>query len=612
MINSLRRTWPFLPGAPAPRPGTTADGPPPAGRPGPAGGPQGAGALAPPSRSAQVLGLLAIAGIGLALLVMVGASAIRQDWMLPRLPMPAVGPPFELRWVHLGAGAVDTALWLAEIIGVLGVLAGLLAAARGARPPMRLIVVTAIVVVAALTLLPPAGSTDALDYATYGRLLVLGHNPYIATPSLLRNMHNTFAHSVPREWSSQVSLYGPFATFEQLIAAKLGGISMARIVFWLKLWNSVTFAAVAIILDRMLRADPAQRLRAHLLWTLNPLLLWDLIAAGHVDMLAAAAGLGGLLAIGRQAPGTRVRLWRAAMAGALIGVSADIKINYILLAGGLAWALRRSPAALLSAAAGGLAVLVPTYAWLGQPAARALLARRDKASADSFYRLLTGDVGLPRHLVFLAGALVALLAILLLRRMPAADPLRPALRPALALAVAWLFIWPYQLPWYDAIFICILVLYPATRLDWLVLLRLTVATISNTPGIPAGPPGHALKVLDRFAIHAVAPVALLASVVILAALAVSGRWGWRHPPRLTPAPGRAPAAPAPALSPAPAPAFSPAPAVATVTATASGGSGGSGSGGSGRDDGTGGGGAGSDSGNAGGSAPSASAAPVGT
>jgi hypothetical protein len=461
---------------------------------------------------------------------MIGASLIRPDWMLPRLPMPAAGPPFELQSVHVSAKVVDTALWLAEITGALGVLAGLLAAARGARPPMRPILAAALVAIVALTLLPPAGSTDALDYATYGRLLVLGHNPYIATPSLLRDMHNSFAQSVPREWDSQVSLYGPAATFEQLIAAKLGGISAARIAFWLKLWNSAAFAAVALILDRVLRADPAQRLRAHLLWTLNPLLLWDLIAAGHVDMLAAAAGLGGLLAIGRQAPGTPVRLWRAAAAGALIGVSADIKINYILLAGGLAWALRRSPAALLSAAAGGLAVLVPTYAWLGVPAARALLARRDKASADSFFRLLTWDTGLPRHLVFLDGFLVAGLAVLLLRRMPPGAPLRPALRPALALSVAWLFIWPYQLPWYDAIFICVLALYPATRLAWLVLLRLVAATLANTPGIPAGPPGHVLKVADRLVIHAVAPAALLVAVIGLGVIAASGRWGARYPP----------------------------------------------------------------------------------
>ena len=159
MINSLRRTWPSS-----------------------SGQPDDIGPLAPPSRSAHVLGLLAATGIGVALLVMIGAAAIRQDWMLPRLPMPAAGPPFEVHWVHLSTKAVDTALWLAEITGALGVAAGLLAAARGLRPPMRLIVATAVVALAALTMLPPAGSTDALDYATYGRLLVLGHNPVHRDP----------------------------------------------------------------------------------------------------------------------------------------------------------------------------------------------------------------------------------------------------------------------------------------------------------------------------------------------------------------------------------------------------------------------------------------------
>ena len=55
---------------------------------------------------------------------------------------------------------------------------------------------------------------------------------------------------------------------------------------------------------------------------------------------------------------------------------------------GLAWALRRRPAAFLAAAAGGLLVLAPTYAWFGKPAVTALFARRNKSTVDSFYRLL--------------------------------------------------------------------------------------------------------------------------------------------------------------------------------------------------------------------------------
>jgi hypothetical protein len=481
----------------------------------------------PPGRGTAVLGYLAIAGIGLSILIMIGASLIRQQWMFPHVVMPSVGPPWELPPVRIAPGVVIVALWLSALLGGLGVVAGLLAASRGVRPPMRLIAVAAIIAIAALTVLPPAGSSDALDYAAYGRLLVLGHNPYVTTPHYLRVLHDAFAISVPRKWEHQVSLYGPFATLEQFLAARLGGDSPARIVFWLKLWNSIAFGAVALVLDRLLRSDPARRLRAHLLWTLNPLLLWDLIAAGHVDVLAAAAGLIGLLAIGVQTRAHTVRpaLWRALAAGVLVGVAADIKINYILFGIGLAWALRRSPAALAAAAAGGLAVLVPTYAWLGTPAFRALLARRDKTSADSFYQLFSRvGVHVP-DLILVATVIFVLLAVLLLWRMPPGDRLRPALRPALALSLAWLFIWPYQLPWYDAIIISVLVLYPASLLDWLVLARLTAATISNMPGNPWLPPGHVLARIDVLAITRLAPLVLFAAAAGLVAMAVSGRWG---------------------------------------------------------------------------------------
>jgi hypothetical protein len=309
-----------------------------------------------------------------------------------------------------------------------------------------------------------------------------------------------FGHSIPVHWQQQVSLYGPAATIEQYFAAKFGGASIARVVFWLKFWNALGFGAVAFVLDRVLRHDPAARLRAHLLWTVNPLLLWDLVAAGHVDALAAAAGFIGLLAIGRQPPaGVQPRLWRAATAGALIGLAADIKIDFVVFGIGLAWALRRSLPGLLAAAAGALLVLGPTYAWLGKPAVKALADRRDKTSQDSFY--LFANLTNWRYLIVLAVVLFVVIAALLLRRMPAGDRLRPAIRPALAISVAWLFIWPYQLPWYDSMIICVLALYPATRLDWLVLVRLWIATLANIPGNPDGISGGRMRTADIALVH---------------------------------------------------------------------------------------------------------------
>ena len=378
-------------------------------------------------------------------------------------------------------------------------------------------------------MLPPVGSTDALDYATYGRLLALGHSPYVTTPIHLRHLHNAFAHSVPRIWDRYVSVYGPLATMEQFVAAKLGGASAARIAFWLKLWNSLAFVAVALVLDRLLRHKPAQRLRAHLLWTVNPLLVWDLVAAGHLDVLAVVAGLLGLLVLGEQRAAARPALWRVVAAGALLGVAADIKINYVLFGLGAAWALRRSLLALAVAGAAALAVLVPSYAYFGMPAVRALLSRRNQSSADNFYRVFLPH-GWHHDLGLLAALVVVAVAILALRRLPPGAAVRPAIRPTVALCAAWLFLWPYQLPWYDAMLVCVLVLYPASRLDWLVLARLTAGTIANMPGNPYLQHSDLLRLADHFAVRIMAPIVMLAAAIALVALCVSGHWKVRDSP----------------------------------------------------------------------------------
>jgi len=477
-----------------------------------------------PRRPVRLLGWLSGIGIGAALMIMIGAAAVRQDWMFPPVPLHGAAPPWELSDVRVSAGLVTIALWAAAILAAGGLAAGLTAARWGARGPFRLIFVAAAVAVVALTVTLPSGSTDALDYATYGRIALLGHNPYVVTPIYLRVTDPVFGPSVPVAWQYMVSLYGPAAGIEQYLAAFLGGNSIAHVTFWLKLWNAVGFGVVAVVLDRVLRTRPSARLRAHLLWTINPLLLWDLIASGHVDVLAAAAGVCGLLVAGRQAGSgaQSAPAWRAVAAGALIGLAADIKIDYLLFGLALAWALRRSLPALGAAACGAFVVLVPTYAWLGRPAFEALFARRDKTSEDSFWRW--ANLTDWNYLVVLAVLMVAALAVLLLLRLPAGDPDRPAIRPAVAFSMAFLLVWPYQLPWYDAMIICVLVLFPATWLDWLVLARLTAATIANMPGDPGGTPSAALHPFDVSMVHGLAPAILLAVTVITILVAVSGRW----------------------------------------------------------------------------------------
>src|ERR1700683_612187 len=280
---------------------------------------------------ARVLTWLATVGIGSSILIMIVLSLLRDGWQRPPLSLRPWAPPWDLPTTHVSVGTASVALGIAVAAGTGGVIAGLAAIGHGARPSPRWLLIIAGIVVAVLTVLPPTGSTDAFDYAAYGRIVVLGHSPYLMTPYHLRRVHDALARSVPVRWQHMVRVYGPLATVEQFLAAKLGGVSAARIAFWLKLWNSVAFAVVALVADRLPRADPALRLRAHLLWTLNPLLLWDVIAAGHLDVLAAAAGLLGLLVLRWQPEDQQPPLPRALASGALVGVAAGIKAHYALV-----------------------------------------------------------------------------------------------------------------------------------------------------------------------------------------------------------------------------------------------------------------------------------------
>src|SRR5262245_27761364 len=422
-----------------------------------------------------------MAGIGSSLLITIAVSAAGPSKAVVQMPRAGVGPPW---WValHPPAPLVTVALWAAAAAGTGGVVAGLVAVRRGARPPARTLVVVALAVTAVLAVLPPAGSTDTLHYAAYGRMVAAGNDPYVKTPHQLRLSGEPVGAAGPVPGQPQHWLYGPLATCEQGTAAILGGASAARITFWLKVWNALAFALVVLALDRLLRADPAGRARAHLLWSLNPLLLWGLVAAGHVDAIAAALAFLALALVspwlaggGRRggSPGVLPGL----VAGALVGMAADIKITFVLFGLGIAIAARRTARTALAAAAGALAVLVPSYLWFGPPAVKVLLYRDAGATSDNLYQLFSRPFGLarPPDLLLVVVPLLVAVGWLLLHRLPDGAEGWPAVRPVLALSLAWLLVWPFERPWYDARVFCLLDLFPPSRLDWQVVHRVSAA-----------------------------------------------------------------------------------------------------------------------------------------
>ncbi len=439
-------------------------------------------------------GLIAIAvSVACTFAVAVAGPSVME----PALPGSAGQPPWSGD-VHPSPYLVIglTAAGLAA--GALGLVLTLRAVRRGWTIPARAVLAAGLLAAAALTLVPPFGSSDHLSYAAYGRMLVTGHNPYTTTPAQLAALGDPVARAV-QDWRGAPSVYGPLATAIQALASLAGGTSVRLTVFVLGLANLAAFAATALLLHRMTRPDPAGQRRAALLWAANPVLLQVLVGGAHVDgqavafSVAAVAVMSPVLSRARTATqagaGSRP-LARAALAGVLIGLGFAVKVTIALTGLGLVLALgygswrrgqqRTGLWAPLAALAAGFAVTAgAALAIGGSPMLRQTSQASDMVSIGSPWRVIRSVIhlavkGTAATDLVKAGAVVlaVLLAVLLIRGLAGgagfdgragldrgADPGRYA-AIAFALALAWLFAWPYVLPWYDSLGWALLPLVP--------------------------------------------------------------------------------------------------------------------------------------------------------
>jgi len=546
-------------------------------------------------------GRLGLAAMGLSAALTFTVAAAGTSVMEPALPGLPGQPPWAFS-AHLSGYLAVGMAGAALALGAAGLALALRAARGGWLVPARTVLIAGLLAAAAVTLVPPFGSSDQLSYAAYGRMLVTGHDPYTTTAAQLAALGDPVARAV-QDWFTTPSVYGPLATGIQGLASLVGATSARLTVFVLDLANLAAFAGTAAALDHMTRGDPGRRLRAALLWTANPLLLQLLVAGAHVDLQAAAfavcavAVMYGAPATGRapsSAPGPAPSPTqaRAALAGVLAGLGAAVKVSDVLVAVGLAvalvlrpWPSRRRLAPLASLAAG-FAATAAMATGIGGPAMLRQLSREsDLVSIGSPWRVIRAIIqaagaGTAATDVVKAGAaaLAVTLAVLLIRGLlPVTTTWLPQRRApddmvaattrcavgwdagavvAFALVVAWLFAWPYVLPWYDALAWALLPLVPvgtaigkvtaAEGTCWLLLGRTTALGLGYLPAREADvalPRG--LSWLELVIRHGVTPAVLAAATAWLVMLMVrSGRAMRSAPPPgttdLTPAGVNAP------------------------------------------------------------------------
>jgi hypothetical protein len=513
---------------------------------------------------------LCLSGAGLVCFLLV--ALLGPSVMEPALPGGSGEPPYSLV-AHPSPYLVIALTAAGVLLAAAGLALCLLAVRRGWTFRPRVLLVAGVIATAAFALMPPVGSADHLNYAAYGRMAVTGNDPY-ATAA--RDLPADPVTRAVQDWRDTPTVYGPIATAQQTFASLIGGTSVRLTVFVMSFTNALAFLATGLLLNRTARGHPGRELRAVLLWTANPLLLFELVGGAHNDVLAIAFAVAGLVVFAMPdplrpwpgEPGEGRALSRCVFAGVLIGVSAAVKINVAIVAGGPTlvlvsewWRARTSGGArpngsktlahLAALAASATVVTGLAYLMAGPHSFDQLSRAAKSVSLATPWHLLAGSTGglivtVSRPTVQIGAVLLTvLLAVLLLRALPRppmssqADQIGDeTFRVTAALALAWLFAAPYALPWYDGLGWAAIALLAWSRFDWLLLARTSVLALAYLPARDpklAGLP----RELDWLITVVRAQVTPWALTLTLIALIAAARWS-----RRAQAPGCSPRAPA--------------------------------------------------------------------
>lgn len=481
--------------------------------------------------------------------VLVGASVallatvafLGDSAAVPGLGPAAWHPPYD---VAAGAPSwlVTGLVVIAYLLGALGVRAGLRA---GVTLAPRSVLLGGLGACLLLVLVPPLGSADHLSYVAYGRIAAAGDDPYAVAPIDWRGGTDPVAGAVQPPWQRTPDVYGPVATQAFALVARLGAGDLRLTVWWWQLGCALAFLAVGLLLDVALRdgdaaRSAAARSRAAVLWTLNPLLLGQLVLGAHVDALAAAFAVAALVA----------GLRRPLLAGLAVGAAAATKAPYVLSGLGLLCAAAQARTrwyAWVSGLIGGAAVVVPLYLLAGPHVLDQFRAASGFTSIASPWRAVVNLVelgtgrGSLRGVVVPVAVLLSLgLAVLVVRRLRTGSGTGTgtgtgtAVSVAFALTLAWVLLAPYALPWYDAIVWAplALIVAPAAAglraVETALLARLLVLCVAYAPGRVVGL-SPAVEALTLGVRRWIAPALVLLSIVAVV------RWARARRDQPTPA-----------------------------------------------------------------------------
>lgn len=427
-------------------------------------------------------------GLGLIIassVLAIGVAACGPSMVALRLgPRQNFLPPWYLPagWVELSEWVAVPLLWLGLILGLFGLWVCWRAIHAGWRPHNRKLFALGAALSIGTSLVPPMTSADVLMYAAYGRLQVLGLDPYSITPAeIFRQEFDPVLVWTERPWQDTPSVYGPLASMSQWLAAWLGNGNMHDTVFWLQMWALLPFLVIGAIAVKLAHDDKVTQTRAVLFTVLNPLMIWSVLSGAHNEALTLVFAIVGLWFI-RRSP---------FVAGIAIGLAGSVKVSLVFYGIAMMWGYRRDWRKLLQLVIGALIPLGLAYGVWVPRALTAASRNTGYISSGSWAPPVQGGLSfLIGHdaswavTVLIGWVLMVAIGWMLSRVLPwrlvpgnpdddepRLDPLTITVRTATILTTAWLVSSPYTLSWYDLIAWVPLGLMTASRLDLLMMGR---------------------------------------------------------------------------------------------------------------------------------------------
>lgn len=300
-----------------------------------------------------------------------------------------------------------------------------------------------------LLLTAPLFSQDAYSYLGQGTLVHLGLDPYTQTPAVLAQHGQTHVlNAISPFWRHTTAPYGPLFLW---IVSWFSAASPVIGVLLIRVLGMVGFALLAVFVPRLARSLGADPGRAAWWVLLSPLVLLQLVAAAHND----------LLMIGLLVTGVSLAIERRVLAAiALCALAATIKLPAALAIPFILVAVRSDRRTALEGVLVGAGVVVAVslisglgFGWISSavfatPAKVRLAITPATALGWTVAQVVpVGARGLEAALGVVAFAGAALLALVLLARVRRHTLVRYLGIALLAVAVAGPAAWPWYLSW---------------------------------------------------------------------------------------------------------------------------------------------------------------------